>query len=294
MVEDEESYREAPTSGLGRGASRSRVAADGMEALRLFTEHQRGHRPLGHPAAGDAGHRGLPDACGPCKRTVPSSHGQCRGRRVGRGPRLRAGGRGLRHQAVPPPGAGGPHARHPAEGVSRPDRRCPRTWPATRRRTGEFEDGSRPNSNFGSVTVDFVRREVHGGRDPGPICPGASSTCWRCYCPRPGGCAPGTSSSTSCGRTGSSRTAAPGHPHPPAPGLTGARSHRSALHRDRAGRGLPDRSGRHLQPEPSSITDIPEVDRLGDHWNRRPGRRPPPVSRTDHSRSQGSEDRMVR
>jgi len=38
VVEDEESYREALTSGLGREGFEVEVAADGIEALRLFTE----------------------------------------------------------------------------------------------------------------------------------------------------------------------------------------------------------------------------------------------------------------
>ena len=116
VVEDEESYRQALSSGLRREGFDVDVAPDGIEALRLFAE-----RP--------------PDIV-LLDMLLPGMHGMevCRRMRaMAQVPivmvsavdteldvvlGLELGAAGLRDQAVPPARAGGPHAGHPPPGVA--------------------------------------------------------------------------------------------------------------------------------------------------------------------------------
>ena len=185
VIEDEESYRQALSSGLGREGFDVAVAADGAEGLRLFAE-----RP--------------PDIV-LLDMLLPGMHGieVCRRLRsqsavpivmvsavdaeldVVLGLRARSGR--LRDQAVPPPRAGGPDAGHPPAGLA------PRGLAPYGRGRPVGRCEGRPATVFGSVTVDFVRREVHGRTVTRPICRGVSSTCWPCCFRRDAGCGPGPS-----------------------------------------------------------------------------------------------------
>ena len=68
VVEDEESYRAALSSGLSLEGFDVDVAADGSEGLRLFAERRTGHRAPRHaPARGCTGWRSA-GGCGPWPR----------------------------------------------------------------------------------------------------------------------------------------------------------------------------------------------------------------------------------
>ena len=64
VVEDEESYREALCSGLAREGFDVQVAADGIEALRLFAERPPDIVLLDILLPGMRGHRGVPTDAG--------------------------------------------------------------------------------------------------------------------------------------------------------------------------------------------------------------------------------------
>jgi two-component system, OmpR family, response regulator RegX3 len=158
VVEDEESYREALTSGLGREGFEVEVAPDGIEALRLFTHHPPDIVLLDILLPGM---RGI-EVCRRMRElaavpivmvsAVDAELDVVLGFELGAAGyvtkpfRLRelvARMHAILRRVSP---AGGPVDEF--------------GYPPTEPRVEEFEDGSRPNSSFGSVTVDFVRREV--------------------------------------------------------------------------------------------------------------------------------------
>ncbi len=183
VVEDEESYRQALSRGWAARASTSRWPPTASRRSASSPSTAR-HRPARHAPAGDAGHRGVPRM----RELVPGAHrdGQCRRRRARRGPRASSSARpgyvtkpfrlrelvarmhAILRRVSPTRGAGDGRLPGPE----------PRVEDARRR-------AHRPDTSFGSVTVDFVRREVTW-REPGPTSPAGSSTCWPCCCPRPG------------------------------------------------------------------------------------------------------------
>ncbi len=111
VVEDEESYRQALSLGLGREGFEVEVAADGIEALERFAEHQPDIVLLDILLPGM---RGI-EVCRRMREVsavpivmvsaVDAELDVVLGFELGR---VR-----LRHQAIPAPGAGGPDARHP-------------------------------------------------------------------------------------------------------------------------------------------------------------------------------------
>ena len=161
VVEDEESYREALSSGLGREGFEVEVAADGIEALRVFTERPPDIVLLDILLPGM---RGI-EVCRRMRELVPvpivmvsavdAELDVVLGFELGAAGyvtkpfRLRelvARMHAILRRVSPAGGAAEYEGYPPAEA-----------------RAEDFEDGLRPNSSFGSVTVDFVRREVTVG-----------------------------------------------------------------------------------------------------------------------------------
>ena len=161
VVEDEESYREALTLGLGREGFEVEVAPDGIEALRLFTERPPDIVLLDILLPGM---RGI-EVCRRMRELAPvpivmvsavdAELDVVLGFELGAAGyvtkpfRLRelvARMHAILRRVSPVTG--------PVEEYG---------YPSLEPRADEFEDGSRPNSGFGSVTVDFVRREVTVG-----------------------------------------------------------------------------------------------------------------------------------
>ena len=112
LAEDEESFIDALVIGLTNEGFRVIVARDGAEALRLYDETDPDILLLGPDAAQDVRRRRLPGHPDPFTRA--HHHGDGQGHRDRHRRRPRDGGRRLRHQAVPPARAGGPHARRAA------------------------------------------------------------------------------------------------------------------------------------------------------------------------------------
>jgi two-component system, OmpR family, response regulator RegX3 len=161
VVEDEESYREALISGLGREGFEVEVAPDGIEALRLFTEHPPDIVLLDILLPGM---RGI-EVCRRMRELAPvpivmvsavdAELDVVLGFELGAAGyvtkpfRLRelvARMHAILRRVSPVTGSVEEYG-----------------YPSLEPRAEEFEDGSRPNSSFGSVTVDFVRREVTVG-----------------------------------------------------------------------------------------------------------------------------------
>ncbi len=152
-----------------------------------FRVVQAGDRGAGHPGGagqpaphGDPRRRpagrhgragGVPAAAGRRRRPDPHADGPGRGDRPGARPR--AGRRRLRHQAVRPPGAGGPGEGHPAA-HRRPPRRHRRA--ARRRHRGRREAAGGPAQRRGGPPRrPGVRPPALPGRErrPGPHPPAA-------------------------------------------------------------------------------------------------------------------------
>jgi two-component system response regulator RegX3 len=158
VVEDEESYREALISGLGREGFDVRVAADGIEALRLFAERPPDIVLLDILLPGM---RGI-EVCRRIREVSPvpivmvsavdAELDVVLGFELGASGyvtkpfRLRelvARMHAILRRVAPTNDAGSEHgASSIGSGADR------------------SEDGTRPDATFGSVTVDFVRREV--------------------------------------------------------------------------------------------------------------------------------------
>ena len=160
VVEDEESYREALSSGLGREGFEVEVAADGIEALRLFSEHTPDIVLLDILLPGMRGievcrrMRELASVPIVMVSAVDAELDVVLGFELGAAGYVTKPFR-LRELVARM------HAilRRVSPGSPAEEDGYPPTDP----RAGEFEEGSRPNSSFGSVTVDFVRREVTVG-----------------------------------------------------------------------------------------------------------------------------------
>jgi len=158
VVEDEESYREALSSGLGREGFEVEVAADGIEALRVFTERPPDIVLLDILLPGM---RGI-EVCRRMRELAPvpivmvsavdAELDVVLGFELGAAGyvtkpfRLRelvARMHAILRRVSPTAGAADEFG-----------------YPVPEPRDEELEEGSRPNASFGSVTVDFVRREV--------------------------------------------------------------------------------------------------------------------------------------
>lgn len=161
VVEDEESYREALSSGLGREGFEVEVAADGIEALRVFTERPPDIVLLDILLPGMRGievcrrMRELASVPIVMVSAVDAELDVVLGFELGAAGYVTKPFR-LRELVARM------HAIlrrvSPVGGSAEED-----GYPPAEPRAEEFEDGSRPNSSFGSVTVDFVRREVTVG-----------------------------------------------------------------------------------------------------------------------------------
>ncbi len=243
VVEDEESYRQALTSGLGREGFEVDVAADGTEALRSFAERppdivlldillpgMRGIEvcrrmrelsavPIVMVSAVDAeldvvlgfelGAAGYVTKPFRLRELVARMHAILR--RVSRP--TTAGGR----------------------------RRRPSTGPAAR---GFPEDGIHAPTHLRLGDRRLRPAGGHRGRGPDPPVPARVRPAGRAAVPAPMGAHPGRADRPAVAGPVPLGQPHPGHPHPPAPGQARAGPRRAPLHRDRAGGGLPHRPRR--------------------------------------------------
>ena len=179
VVEDEDSFVEALTVGLKREGFRVQVARDGAEALDMFDAVRPDLVLLDVMLPKVSGI----DVCRELRRRSYGAdhHGHRQGQRDRHGGGPRGGRRRLRHQAVPAPRAGRPHAGRAAP----PGRRGRGARVLERRRARGRRRGPRPRAPRGRHPR---RRRCR--------CRSRSSSCSRSCSPTPVGCCPATRSST--------------------------------------------------------------------------------------------------
>ncbi len=171
VVEDEASFVEALTIGLRREGFEVEVAIDGPRRSTGSTTSQPDLVLLDVMLPKISGI----DVCRQLRKRTPGPdhHGHRQGRRDRHGRRTRGRRRRLRHQAVPPPRAGGADARRAAPSADgRPDRG--RAWPGVD--PGRRRRRSIPTSTASSVNGRACR------------CRSRSSSCCTCCSPTPVGC----------------------------------------------------------------------------------------------------------
>ena len=149
LAEDEESFIDALMIGLTNEGFRVTVARDGVEALKLFEETDPDILLARPDAAQDVRHRRLPLHPNPVQGA--HHHGDGQGHRDRHRGRPGDGGRRLRHQALPAPRAGGPHAGRACDGPREDRTPC---------RTGTVDAGDEGMWESNDIKMDFDQRRV--------------------------------------------------------------------------------------------------------------------------------------
>ena len=174
LAEDEESFIDALVIGLTNEGFRVTVARDGVEALELFEETEPDIILLDLMLPKMSGI----DVCRAirARSQVPDHHGHGQGCRDRHRRRPRGRRRRLRHQALPPPRAGGPHARRapPRSGRDRRERHGRRSRSAAR------APGSRTGSRSTSTNAASSSAATRC------TCAARSSSCCGCSWRTPG------------------------------------------------------------------------------------------------------------